>query len=347
MHDRDSMSRGADPFEPVLAALAADPSTEFGAPGAQIEMLRRVEGPYSSLRRVRIRTPARTVQAYIKILKPRGPGEEELAQAERSLQREYRVTAALYKTLKQDAGIGAVRPIALLREHRTLVTEEVPGRPLSELLVEASSPTDELLAIASRVGAWARAYQSLDEASRTIQLADLRAYLDCRLALLEGRVLSASDRQATLARFDALSEEIGSPVVPAVSIHADLTPANIIVDENGRVTVLDFTMAKTGTFCHDLSHVYLHLALMAARHRGRTELFRALQRAMLRGYAPSLSADDPLFRMMLLQHGVCHVALLAERRVPLIDAAYRWFVRRRWQVCERLPARAGEVTVTN
>jgi hypothetical protein len=34
---------------------------------------------------------------------------------------------------------------------------------------------------------------------------------------------------------------------------------------------------------------------------------------------------------MLLQHGVCHIALTAERRVPVVDAAYRWFMRRRWR----------------
>ena len=52
---------------------------------------------------------------------------------------------------------------------------------------------------------------------------------------------------------------------------------------------------------------------------------------MLAGYRPGLSAADPLFRLMLLQHAVCHVALLAERRFPIVDAAYRWFLRRRWR----------------
>jgi hypothetical protein len=36
---------------------------------------------------------------------------------------------------------------------------------------------------------------------------------------------------------------------------------------------------------------------------------------------------------MLLQHGVCHVAQLAERHFSIVDAAYRWFLRRRWQAC--------------
>jgi len=52
---------------------------------------------------------------------------------------------------------------------------------------------------------------------------------------------------------------------------------------------------------------------------------------MLAGYRPDLSTADPLFRLMLLQHAVCHVALLAERRFSILDAAYRWFLRRRWE----------------
>jgi hypothetical protein len=30
------------------------------------------------------------------------------------------------------------------------------------------------------------------------------------------------------------------------------------------------------------------------------------------------------------------VALLAERRVPVLDPLYRWFLRRRWRLCDRL-----------
>jgi aminoglycoside phosphotransferase (APT) family kinase protein len=43
-----------------------------------------------------------------------------------------------------------------------------------------------------------------------------------------------------------LCREIGVSALPAVAIHADLTPMNIIVDQAGRVAVLDFTMAKKG-----------------------------------------------------------------------------------------------------
>ena len=325
------MSHAGDVFGPVLQALAADPATEFGAPGARVEVLRQIDGPFSSVQRVRILTPARTFHAYAKILKPRQPGTEELSRIDRFLKREFAATRAFYDALQQDADIVAVRPIALLPEYRALATEEVPGRPFGELLADASQPQDRLEGIARRVGGWVRAYQTLVEADGQIELSERRAYVDDRLKLLEGRVLSASDRRDTLARFDDLCLETGVSAVPAVAIHADLGPMNIIVDENGRVGVLDFTMAKKGPAHHDLSHVYFHLELVAAKYPRRRASIEALQRVMLAGYRADLSASDPLFRLMLLQHGVCHVALLAERRFPIVDAAYRWFLRRRWE----------------
>ena len=330
------MSHASDVFGPVLQALAADPTTEFGAPGARVEVLRQIDGPFSSVQRVRVHTPARTFHAYTKVLRPRRGGTDELSQIDRFLRREFAATTALYDALPRDADIGAVRPIALLPEYRALATEEVPGRPFGELLRDLSQPQDGLEVIAGRVGGWVRVYQSVIEANGEISLSNRRAYVDERLKLLEGRVLSPSDRRDTLARFDDLCREIGVSAVPAVAIHADLTPMNIIVAQNGRVAVLDFTMAKAGTEHHDLSHVYFHLQLLAAKNPRRRASIEALQRAMLAGYRPGLSTADPLFRLMLLQHGVCHVALLAERRFPIVDAAYRWFLRRRWQACSQV-----------
>jgi hypothetical protein len=327
------MSHAGDVFGPVLQALASDPTTEFGVPGARVEVLRQIDGPFSSVQRVRIHTPARTFHAYTKVLKPREPGGDELSRIDHFLKREFAATSAFYNALPQDAEVGAVRPIALLPEHRALATEEVPGRPFGELLTDLSQPQEWLEAIATRVGGWVRVYQSVIGADGQIDLNKRRAYIDERLKLLEGRVLSASDRRDTLARFDSLCREIGVPAVPAAAIHADLTPMNIVVDPNGRVAVLDFTMAKTGTEHHDLSHVYFHLELLAARNPRRRTSLDALQRAMLAGYRPGLSTADPLFRLMLLQHGVCHIAWQAERRFPIVDAAYRWLLRRRWRAC--------------
>jgi tRNA A-37 threonylcarbamoyl transferase component Bud32 len=328
------MPQGGDAFAPVLAALKADPATEFGQPGAKVELLGRIDGPFSTVQRVRIETPARSLTAYAKILKPYHDTPEELERADRMLRREYLATSALYQALHQDAEIGAVRPIAFLPELRAIVTEEVPGRPMSELLAETSHASPEALAVARRVGAWIRIYQSLVESTGTVELQERRAYLDERLKQMEGRVIPPAERQDVLALFDALAAQL-PPEFAAVPIHADLTPMNIIVDASGRIAVLDFTMAKMGASYHDISHVFFHLEMLGARQR-KSVMARELQRALLAGYSPALAEDSPLFQLMLLQHVVCHAALLGARRVPVVDLLYRWFVRRRWKACRRM-----------
>ena len=328
------MAPGGDVLATVLDTLKRDPSTEFGEPGATVERLAHAERPFSTVHRVRIHTPTRSVTAYAKILKPYGDTPEELAMADRMLRREFKATKGLFEVLSQDAEIGAVRPIAFLPEQRVVVTEEFPGRPFSDLLDAAPRATDELRAVARRIGSWVRIYQSLGASGSNVSLTERRAYLDERLKQLEGRVISPAERQDMLSTFDALADRLGAEV-PAVPIHADLGPANIMVDANGRIAVLDFTMVKTGTACHDLGHVYFHFETIGGRQRKR-EMMRELQRAMLAGYSPSLSDTDPLFQLMMIQHVACHVALLAARRVPVVDLAYRWFVRRRWQTCLRM-----------
>src|SRR5687768_15095901 len=85
-----TMSRGDDRFAAILKALAADPTTEFGQRGARVDTLRTIDGRFSTVGRVRIQTPLRTTHAYLKIMKPRGMGEAELARVDRMLKREYR-----------------------------------------------------------------------------------------------------------------------------------------------------------------------------------------------------------------------------------------------------------------
>ena len=334
------MSRDGDSFDTVVKALAADCAREFGAEHADILALERVDGPFSRVQRVCIRTPSGNRYAYVKVFTPRGSGPDESARVERFLRREYRATSALHQALEADADITAVRPIAIRPDLRALVTEEVPGRPFGELLTDERTPTGDLLKIAGRVGKWIRRYQMVSERAGEISLAERRAYLATRLDRLH-RVLPVEERDGTLATVDALSRRIGTSSIPAVRIHADLTPMNIMVCDDGRVAVLDFTMVKAGTALHDLTHVHFHLGLMAARTPRRRPLLHALQHAAISGFDTSVTTDDPLFRLMLIQHGVCHVAQLAERRVPVFDAMCRWYLRRRWRVCQEIAAGMG------
>lgn len=337
------MRRGTDEFAPVIAALARNAAVHFGADSVEIEPVRRIDGPYSSVLNVRVSRGTSHSGAYIKVYKPRSRSEADLARADRFLQREFRATSALHAALATQPELGALRPIACLPEHRAIVTAEVIGRPFGDLLHEASAPTEQLLLVARRVGRWVRAYQQIAPANGCVELSERRAYIDERLHFLEGKVLDGAGRREVLASVDALSAAIGTTSVPAVGIHADLTPTNVLVGDDGRVTVLDFSMAKAGSIYHDLSHMYFHIGLFAQRRRGNAAVGRDVQRALLEGYDTSLCVRDPLFGLMVWQHAVCHLAMLAERRIPLGGAAYRWLLRRRWRAVSYL---ASSITRT-
>lgn len=325
------MRRSTAEFAPVIAELARNAAAHFGTESVEIEPVRRIDGPYSSVLNVRVSGGTSRSGAYIKVYKPRSNSEADLARADRFLQREFRATSTLHAALATQPEIGALRPIACLPEHRAIVTAEVIGRPFGELLNEVSAPDARILEIGRRVGRWVRAYQQIAPADGRIELSERRAYIDERLRQLEAGVIDGPARRHVLATVDALSAAIGSATLPAVAIHADLTPTNVLVGDDGRVTVLDFTMAKAGSIHHDLAHMYFHLGLFGQRRRGRAALARDVQRALLEGYDASLSVHDPLFALMVWQHAVCHLAMLADRRIPVGGAAYRWLLRRRWK----------------
>jgi aminoglycoside phosphotransferase (APT) family kinase protein len=320
-------------FEPVLAALAAGAEEYFGDARALIEVVDRYERPFSALLRVRVRAEGVDTYAFIKTFKLRRSGPEELAQLRRFVEREYRATRRLHEAFAGKAGLHALRPLALLPEHLTIVTEQVQGRTLDQVLRQSlwgAGPRAAAVAAAERVGAWVRTYQEVTAVEGALSLDERREYLDVRLLKLTSSMLTAGDRGIALRIFDQLAARVNPPAPPLVAIHADLTPTNIMVDTDGRVTILDFAMAKSGARHHDLSHLFFHLGRLSWR-RLMPDHVAEVQQALLRSFDPAVSTADPLFALMLLQHAVCHIAQLAERDVGTLRPAYRAFVRRRWQ----------------
>ena len=334
-----------DDFGPVLAALSEGAQEYFGDARADVEPVARLERPFSALLRLRVKSAGRESHAFAKIFKPRFSTPEERAQLRRWVEREYRAAKKLHEALRPDAGLRAVRPVAVFPDHLAIVTEEVAGTTFERLLRDAvwgrrvPVPID---VVAGRIGAWIRTYQAVIEAEGSLDLRERRKYLEVRLEKLAAAgVLTDADVAMALTRFDALASRVDQPVQPLVAIHADLNPGNILVTPDGGVTILDFAMAKAGSCVHDLSHLYMHLEFLRWRPRLKSSVVGDAQAALCRGYDAERRVDDPLFQLMLLQHLVCHVALLAERPSGPLDPAFRWFIRRRWAKCARMHGLAG------
>lgn len=320
-------------FETLLATLRSGAEQFFGDARAIIQPTARIQRPFSALLRLRIDADGRQFGAFLKVSRPRRPGEEGVEQIQRWVVREYDATVNLHEALKGRPGLTAVRPIAMFPDELALLTEEVVGERFDRVVRRAlwgREPIEAVEQVAERIGEWIRTYQRVTEVEGTLSLAERREYLDVRLRQLTGDVITPADREHALKRGDDLAPRVSHADLGLVAIHADLNPTNILVGTGGAVTILDFAMAKTGARYHDIAHLFLHMERLRWRPHPRRSLVGSLQAAVLRGYDETLTPSDPLFGLMLLQHAACYISQLAERDLGVFRPPYRALLKHRW-----------------
>jgi len=327
----------------LLEALHAQRSRLFGDAAAVCEPVAVLERPYSTVLRLRILTSRSAPSyAFAKVYKVRPVLPYETPPAPADLVREeFAATSRLHAALRARPGLSSPRPIASFPEYGAIVTQALEGGTLDHRLRDwrdrRRAPTLE--AVASRIGAWLRAYQRLGGATGTWSVEAARRYLDDRLRHMV-RLLGGPARDRALAIFDRIAAELPPAPEALVPIHADLCPGNILVMPGGRIAVLDLATAQAGTRYHDIAHLYLHLEFARSRLSRRRIDLAPVQATLLAMFDRPAAADHPLFRLMLLQHAVCHVTHLADTagRVPRIalEALIRW----RWRICLAMPALA-------
>ena len=331
-----------DGFGPVLRALAGDAERYFGDARATLEPVARLDRPFSALLRLRVTTAAGGSHAFLKVYRPRpSVAYERPMDMARMVEDEFGATFRLHTALAVRPGLAAPRPIAVFPEHLAIVTEEIVGTPFDRVLRSEGwrwRPSPMLDAIAARIGAWIREYQRVVRASGVLSLTDQREYVDERLRHITPRILTAEERARALGLFDDLAADVSPANQPLVAIHADLCPGNILVTAGGGVGVLDFAMVQSGTPYHDVAHLFLHLERLKSRPRLRSAFVPQFQAALLRACHGFRPGPDPLFRLMLLQHAVCHVTQLADGSEGRFGPAIQWLIRRRWKASLAMPA---------
>jgi len=254
---------------------------------------------------------------------------------------EHDVTARVHAHLADSSDLGAIRPLAVYPDALTIATEGAPGITLLDLLTRraqwlpSSTTVRELASILETTGRWIARLQTLDQREGGVRFADLRAYLDLRLARLAdaGRGGFAPEhRSAVLAHADRLGQQLTPADLRDVLVHADLAPGNVLVD-GGRVIVLDFAMAHRGTRLQDLTRLHVQLDLLCAKPQFRRAVITQLQEALRHGYDPALRASHPLFRVQTLVHRVNNLSTVTLRPGPWPASLYDAHVRRlhlRW-----------------
>jgi Ser/Thr protein kinase RdoA (MazF antagonist) len=234
-----------------------------------------------------------------------------------------------------------VRPVACYPAHLAIVTEEVPGETLLNVVerqIRWSANPDRSAGLRDSfvaAGTWIREFQEPAEGSFSV--AWIREYIDSRLQRI-AKVSGARGerlREQVLRHIDRLGSRLPDAPAAAVTVHADLSPSNIMVCDQ-RIVVLDFAMARPGHPLQDVARLFTQLDLLALKPQFRRAAVRPLQRALLRGFDAELRVDDPAFRLQVLAQRINHLGSLITKKYGFVERTYnRFIVWQHWRWIER------------
>lgn len=185
-----------------------------------------------------------------------------------------------------------------------IVETPVAGSPASRLLRESPARAAGLLRGLFR---WLEAWNAATAAPRPFRRADgERLLFGPALRLAPG----LADADAHLLRLDRLIEACNDRPMPFVAAHNDLTAANVLVDENERLGIVDWEHAAPDCLpLGDLAYAAADVAAAVGGYRDRPEAFTAafapggafaaLTRELLDGAARSLGIDAPAVELCL------------------------------------------------
>ena len=323
-------------FRSVLERLPAESCSHFGVDAVRLEPVSYQERPFSHVLRVAVFTSAASRPAthlFVKVFKASAVDVPRMGQR---VARDFETTSRIHHTLSRWNDLGGVRPIACYPEHLATVTEEAAGQTLAAYLQAGARwrPSQHQIVGLSktmeRVGRWVRAFQTSAPPRGQMTVDQLRSYVDLRLARLvdlPAAGFGAEDRRRVLAHIDRLGGAVEAIDLAEVPIHADLAPGNVLVSPD-RVTVLDFAMSSVGSRLHDVARLFLQVNLMALKPQFSRAVLGRLTVSLLGGFDPGLNARRPMFRLLLLQHRINHLATLSTTREAFPTSIYNWHVRR-------------------
>ena len=200
-------------------------------------------------------------------------------------------------------------PVALLEQHRLVVTEHSNGAPLHRLLARAAE--DEAIVAVTHAAAELAALHALDvdvagERSIAQELAHTRKRND-RLRIVAPALAAAVD--AVLDRVEPLAH--AAPAASFSFVHGDYKASQVLI-EDGRAVAVDFDRAARGDPALDAGNFLADLHRQAII-TGRDGL-RALDRAFLDAYgAPAQLAHRARLAQVVV---LARMAVRAFRHAP-------------------------------
>jgi aminoglycoside phosphotransferase (APT) family kinase protein len=304
------MERGSNLVVPLVAAVACAPGRRHpAAPVAQVlaKLTEKWAGYFpdasvpprvvsvhygprrlSDIAKAELAMGPRRITIYIKIHKHHVSTPERVEQKARL---EFETLRHLHEAMTAGPGCAVPRPIAFFPEEIAVVTEEVKGQNLYQLIKRTLRPYAGLASRRSveshceASGLWLRQFQAVTKRDTTKSLRDagVLTRLTSDLEACVSRGLAQSD-SVRLVRFceDRLAQLDGQ-AFPVVGTHPDFQPDNVVARADG-VSVLDFTSFGYGLPWSDVGRFVATLEFFAKHPLYNRRRIAAFRVAFLRGY---------------------------------------------------------------
>jgi aminoglycoside phosphotransferase (APT) family kinase protein len=301
-------------------------------PPQDFRIVRHLPRPYSDVYRLLLVSPnAAASFVYVKILAPKTKSPANTEKYIARLAAEFNAGQRLHATFRHEDEFAVIKPVAHYPEFLAIVSEEAPGESLAHLIAREGRlwPADEkmerLAKHCRRAGQALAAMQKATPESAKFKPAELIEYIDVRLQRLsasEQTPFTSADRRQILKFLESAIPAIPPEQLASCGTHGDYAPFNLLAATE-KITVVDFTMFKTGSAYNDLT--YFHHRLEGYLHKPiyRRQTIRRLQNAFLSGYVEAMGktkqqwrvAADLLFKILWIKHVVNNYSALMRQRV--------------------------------
>ena len=224
---------------------------------------------------------------------------------------EFNALSHLYERFRRVPGCSVVRPIAFFPEEMAVVTEEVEGENLHDLIKKmarlwlAGSEVEVLSAHCRACGVWLRHFQEF-----TIQpyqaMLPVRKIMEQLRSHLEVCIEMGLPRAESIHLMTFCEEQLRSVEgrdFPVVGEHPDFQPDNILLSPAG-VTVLDFTNFRYGSAYNDVARFLASLDFLQKNPLYPRGGVHTLIAAFLQGYGWRQNEMDAGLTVYLIRYMV-------------------------------------------
>jgi tRNA A-37 threonylcarbamoyl transferase component Bud32 len=306
-----------------------------------------IDCPYSAVTRIELACDGLQKVVYLKRVKTDRISDDV---ARKRVSLEYQTLVQLSEHFLSHPTLGIVRPIAVFPEVHALVTEEVPGVQLMDMIGRFAKrylfgqKLNILEKYCGLAGIWLREFQAFtSRGTAEFNIHGLESYCSERLDTLIADRRSGID-ETFKAKFLVYLQEkhkaLSGRIDAIVGRHNDFSPHNIIVDGDV-VSVIDFGFFDHDSYLYDICKFWFQLECMKISPLFSTTAIDRLQKSFLEGYGDSVDPSDPAFEVVASRYFVTRLVTMSKEGVRggprgWVDRrSYRWCLSWLSERCER------------